>query len=108
VQPRAHRWLPSSTRGRRGPGRPGPHLSRDFHVESGYEQGLKLIRLENRPTAIFAGSDLQALGLYRAAREVGLRIHEDLSVVGYDDLPVAEWIGPALTTIRQPLIEMAD
>jgi DNA-binding LacI/PurR family transcriptional regulator len=39
---------------------------------------------------------------------VGLRIHEDLSVVGYDDLPVAEWIGPALTTIRQPLIEMAD
>ena len=80
----------------------------DYHVESGYEQGLELLRLENRPTAIFAGSDMQALGLYRAAREVGLRIPEDLSVVGYDDLPVAEWIGPALTTIRQPLMEMAD
>jgi len=80
----------------------------DFHVESGYEQGLELLRLENRPTAIFAGSDLQALGLYRAARELGLRIPEDLSVVGYDDLPVARWIGPALTTIRQPLIEMAE
>jgi LacI family transcriptional regulator, xylobiose transport system transcriptional regulator len=80
----------------------------DYHVESGYKLGLELLQCENRPTAIFAGSDMQALGLYRAAREVGLRIPEDLSVVGYDDLPVAEWIGPALTTIRQPLIEMAD
>jgi len=87
-----------------------PELIRhgDFHVERGYEHGLALLRLENRPTAIFAGSDLQALGLYKAAREVGLRIPEDLSVVGYDDLSVAEWIGPALTTIRQPLLEMAD
>jgi LacI family xylobiose transport system transcriptional regulator len=80
----------------------------DFHVEGGYEQGLVLLRLQDRPTAIFAGSDLQALGLYRAARELGLRIPEDLSVVGYDDLPVAGWIGPPLTTIRQPLIDMAD
>lgn len=80
----------------------------DYHVESGLGQGLALLRLQNRPTAIFAGSDMQALGLYRAARELGLRIPEDLSVVGYDDLPVAEWIGPALTTVRQPLIEMAD
>jgi DNA-binding LacI/PurR family transcriptional regulator len=80
----------------------------DYHVESGYELGLELLQVESRPTAIFAGSDMQALGLYRAARELGLRIPEDLSVVGYDDLPVAEWIGPALTTIRQPLIEMAD
>jgi DNA-binding LacI/PurR family transcriptional regulator len=80
----------------------------DFHVDSGYEQGLELLRLRNRPTAVFAGSDLQALGLYRAARELGLRIPEDLSVVGYDDLPVARWIGPMLTTIRQPLIDMAD
>jgi LacI family xylobiose transport system transcriptional regulator len=71
-------------------------------------QGLELLRLHNRPTAIFAGSDLQALGLYHAARELGLRIPEDLSVVGYDDLPVARWIGPMLTTIRQPLIDMAD
>lgn len=87
-----------------------PQLIRhgDYHVESGLEQGLALLQLEDRPTAIFAGSDMQALGLYRAARELGLRIPEDLSVVGYDDLPVAEWIGPALTTIRQPLIEMAD
>ena len=43
----------------------------------------------------------------RAARELGLRIPEDLSIVGYDDLPVTEWIGPPLTTIHQPLQEMA-
>lgn len=61
----------------------------------------------DRPTAVFAGSDLQALGVLRAAREMGLRVPEDLSVVGYDDLPVAEWTGPALTTVRQPLQDMA-
>src|SRR5699024_10151194 len=57
---------------------------------------------------IFAGSDLQAMGLYEAARELGVRIPENLSVVGYDDLPVARWVGPPLTTVRQPLTEMAE
>jgi DNA-binding LacI/PurR family transcriptional regulator len=79
----------------------------DFHVESGYEQGKALLRLAEPPTAIFAGSDLQALGVYEAARETGLRIPDDLSVVGFDDLPVARWVGPPLTTVRQPLLEMA-
>ncbi len=79
----------------------------NFHVEGGYEQGRVLLALPDRPTAIFAGSDLQALGVYEAAREAGLRIPDDLSVVGFDDLPVARWIGPPLTTIRQPLLEMA-
>lgn len=86
-----------------------PHLVRhgDFHVEGGYEQGKALLRLADRPTAIFAGSDLQALGAYEAAREAGLRIPQDLSLVGFDDLPVARWVGPPLTTVRQPLLEMA-
>ncbi|MCC2308646.1 LacI family DNA-binding transcriptional regulator [Cellulomonas chengniuliangii] len=79
----------------------------DFFVQGGYDHGLDLLRREDRPTAIFAGSDLQALGVMRAARELGLRVPEDLSVVGYDDLPLTEWIGPPLTTIRQPLREMA-
>lgn len=79
----------------------------DFHVEGGYEQGRALLALPDPPTAIFAGSDLQALGVYEAAREAGLRIPDDLSVVGFDDLPVARWVGPPLTTIRQPLLEMA-
>jgi LacI family xylobiose transport system transcriptional regulator len=79
----------------------------DFHHEAGYACGLELLRRADRPTAIFAGNDLQALGLYEAARELGLRIPQDLSVVGFDDLPVARWVGPPLTTVRQPLGEMA-
>ena len=59
-----------------------------------------------RPTAIFACNDQQALGVYEAARQRGLRIPQDLSVVGFDDLPVARWVSPPLTTVRQPLAEM--
>ncbi|MDQ0932042.1 LacI family DNA-binding transcriptional regulator [Streptomyces turgidiscabies] len=80
----------------------------DFHHETGYRAGLELLRAPNRPTAVFAGNDLQALGLYEAARELGLRIPEDLSVVGFDDLPIARLVGPPLTTVRQPLMEMAE
>ncbi|MFI1356982.1 LacI family DNA-binding transcriptional regulator [Streptomyces sp. NPDC020898] len=80
----------------------------DFHHETGYRTGLELLRSPDRPTAVFAGNDLQALGLYEAARELGLRIPEDLSVVGFDDLPIARWVGPPLTTVRQPLMEMAE
>ncbi|WP_209648490.1 LacI family DNA-binding transcriptional regulator [Kibdelosporangium banguiense] len=79
----------------------------DFYVHGGYSHGLDLLRRADRPTAIFAGSDFQALGVMRAARELGLSIPDDLSIVGYDDLPVTEWIGPPLTTVRQPLREMA-
>ena len=60
------------------------------------------------PTAILTGDDLQALGVYQVARDLRLHIPEDLSVVGFDDLPVARWVGPPLTTIRQPLVEMAE
>ena len=78
-----------------------------FQVEEGIERGRVLLRRSDRPTAIMAGDDLQALGIYQAARELRLHIPEDLSVVGFDDLPVARWVGPPLTTIRQPLVEMA-
>ncbi|MFE0463718.1 LacI family DNA-binding transcriptional regulator [Kitasatospora sp. NPDC058965] len=80
----------------------------DFHHEAGYAAGLELLRMPDRPTAVFTGNDLQALGLYEAARELGLRIPEQLSVVGFDDLPLARWVGPPLTTVRQPLTEMAE
>jgi LacI family transcriptional regulator, xylobiose transport system transcriptional regulator len=80
----------------------------DFHVEGGYRNATALLTMPDPPTAVFAGSDLQALGVYDAARELGVRIPEDLSVVGYDDLPVARWAGPPLTTVHQPLAEMAE
>ncbi len=78
-----------------------------FHVEEGIEKGRALLALPDPPTAIFAGNDLQALGVYQAARERRLHIPEDLSVIGFDDLPVAQWVGPPLTTVRQPLVDMA-
>ncbi|TDW17015.1 LacI family DNA-binding transcriptional regulator [Kribbella kalugense] len=80
----------------------------DFEVGGGYREALALLNLPDRPTAIFAGSDMQALGVYQAARELGLDIPRDLSVIGYDDLPLAEWVTPALTTIHQPLHRMAE
>ncbi|PFG41972.1 LacI family transcriptional regulator [Isoptericola jiangsuensis] len=87
-----------------------PHLRRtgDFEVESGYRAGRDLLDRPDRPTAVFAGSDMQALGVLRAARDLGLRVPEDLSVVGYDDVPLAQWTAPALTTVRQPLEEMGS
>ncbi len=64
---------------------------------------LELLRLPERPTAIFAASDTQALGVLEAARTLGLRVPEELSVVGFDDIEVATYAG--LTTVRQPLHE---
>jgi LacI family transcriptional regulator len=86
-----------------------PELIRygNFHVEAGIREGCALLDLPDPPTAIFACNDLQALGVYQAAREARLHIPDDLSVVGFDDLPVAPWVGPPLTTVRQPLVQMA-
>jgi len=78
-----------------------------FHPEAGRELGLELLQRPDRPTAIFAGADQQAAGVYQAAGELGLRIPQDVSVLGFDDLPIAQLIWPALTTIRQPIREMA-
>ncbi|PAU68342.1 LacI family DNA-binding transcriptional regulator [Bifidobacterium criceti] len=79
----------------------------DFTTEGGYAQATALLEHPQRPTAIFAGSDLQAMGVYEAARQNGLRIPEELSVVGFDDVQTSAFLGPALTTVRQPLHDMA-
>ncbi|MFD1146558.1 LacI family DNA-binding transcriptional regulator [Saccharothrix hoggarensis] len=78
----------------------------DFKHEGGFRRAAELLALPDRPTAIFAGNDEQALGVIEAARVAGLSVPHDLSVVGFDDLPVAVWSSPALTTVRQPLTEM--
>jgi LacI family xylobiose transport system transcriptional regulator len=79
----------------------------DFLIEGGLAQAHRLLRLPDPPTAIFTCNDGQAMGVYRAAYELGLRIPDDLSVIGFDDLPPMRWAIPPLTTIRQPLTEMA-
>ena len=79
-----------------------------FSVEEGIERGRELLTRPQPPTAIVTGNDLQALGVFQVARELRLHIPEDFSVVGFDDLPVAQWVGPPLTTVRQPLVAMAE
>lgn len=74
-----------------------------------YDDGLgctTLLRAADRPTAIFAASDAVALGVLEAARQVGMRVPEDLSVVGFDDTFAAHAASPQLTTVRQPLTQM--
>jgi LacI family transcriptional regulator len=78
----------------------------DFRHEAGFRAARRLLEPADRPTAIFAGSDEQAMGVYEAARQAGLGIPADLSVVGFDDLPLCQWLSPPLTTVRQPLEEM--
>jgi DNA-binding LacI/PurR family transcriptional regulator len=79
----------------------------DFHVDGGFKQASALLDLPNPPTAIFCGSDLQALGALEAARLHHLRVPTDLSLVGFDDLPLSRWTSPPLTTVRQPRADMA-
>ncbi|MEV0219026.1 LacI family DNA-binding transcriptional regulator [Streptomyces sp. NPDC050704] len=79
----------------------------DYRAEEGLRCGRELLRLPDPPTAVFTCNDALALGVYRAAAEAGLRIPQDLSIVGFDDLRPAQWTVPPLTTVHQPLTEMA-
>ena len=86
-----------------------PHLVRygNFYMHAGYEHAMELLDRADPPTAIFAGSDMQAMGVLRAARRLGIEVPAELSVVGYDNLSVSAWTDPALTTVNQPLRDMA-
>jgi LacI family transcriptional regulator, xylobiose transport system transcriptional regulator len=77
-----------------------------LYVEGGRQAGAALLRLPEPPTAIFTTNDLQAYGVYEAARLAGVRIPAELSVVGFDDISYSAWCGPPLTTVRQPLADM--
>jgi LacI family transcriptional regulator len=74
--------------------------------DMGYQAGLQLLRLPTPPTAIFALTDVTAIGVMHAAAQMQLSIPGDLSVMGYDDLPFASYTVPQLTTIAQPLDAM--
>jgi len=77
-----------------------------FMFDDGLAHGLALLKFHEPPTAIVCGDDLQAMGVYEAARQLGVRIPDELSVVGFDDIDYAQWMGPPLTTVRQPLAKM--
>lgn len=80
----------------------------DNQFESGYKCGERLLRREDRPTAIMAATDDMAAGAIRVAHEMGIRIPADLSITGFDDIPLADAIWPPLTTIRQPTQIMGE
>jgi len=87
----------------------GIPFCQDYHQQGehgraeSYSMAMKLLSLPDFPTAIFAASDTQAMGVLQAANELGLRVPYDLSVIGYDDIEIAEYLG--LTTVRQLLYE---
>ena len=78
----------------------------DFSLESGHAATLALLDCETAPTAIFCFSDQMALGAMAACRELGIRVPDDVSIVGFDDLASSRYLTPPLTTVRQPMREI--
>jgi LacI family transcriptional regulator, galactose operon repressor len=85
---------------------PDLEVEADFEIVDGLEAGGTLLDLPDPPTAIFAFNDNIAIGVVQAARARGVRVPDDLSIVGFDDVEGATIVTPALTTVRQPLAEM--
>ena len=79
----------------------------NFSFDSGFSAGLELLKSHNKPSVIFASNDYMAAGVMKAAQMNGINIPLDLSLVGFDDSPLAAQLWPSLTTIRQPVEEMA-
>jgi LacI family transcriptional regulator len=75
-------------------------------IEDGYQAALQLIRLASRPTAIISVNDLLTIGALRAAVDSRLRVPNDLSLVGYDDIPMANYLVPRLTTVTKDALTM--
>ncbi|TAL98684.1 MAG: LacI family transcriptional regulator [Paraburkholderia sp.] len=79
----------------------------DLSQMKAFEAASRLMQLGEPPTAIFAANDLSAFGVVAAVREAGLRVPDDISVIGFDDIPMSAQVHPTLTTIRQPFQQMA-
>lgn len=82
--------------------------SANFGYEFGYRAALRLLATDPRPTAIFAGSDRHAIGALRAARDAGLEVPSDLSIIGFDDIPLASVVTPRLSTVAQPIAAISE
>ena len=80
----------------------------NFTQRGGFEAARELLLLPELPTAIFAASDVTAFGVIDAIKDKGLRVPDDISVVGFDDIPAASQVHPALTTVRHPVQAMAQ
>jgi LacI family transcriptional regulator len=84
----------------------GLEIEGDFSEESGYRAGERLLTLAPRPTAVFAANDSMAIGCLLALRAAGVRVPEDMAVAGFDDIPIARYITPALSSVHVPIAEL--
>lgn len=83
-------------------------LQGDYSKESGFQQTNELLLMKEKPTAIFAANDLMALGAYEASFHYRLNIPDDISIIGHDNIDMAELIRPGLTTIAQPKYKLGE
>src|SRR4051812_47349262 len=90
----------------REPGATETILRGDFSEESGYGAGLDICARPDRPQAIFAANDMMALGCLFALTEHGLRVPDDIALAGFDDIPIARFVTPPLTTVRVRIVDL--
>jgi LacI family transcriptional regulator len=88
------------------PGTPEQVLEGDFTEDAGRRAGTLLASRPQRPDAVFAANDMMALGCLAALAEHGLRVPDDLALAGFDDIPIARYVSPGLTTIKVPIVEL--
>ncbi|MBL5931671.1 ribose operon transcriptional repressor RbsR [Lelliottia amnigena] len=86
----------------------GYRITGDFEFNGGFEAMQKLLAQEQRPQAVFIGNDAMALGAYQALYQAGLSVPHDMAIVGYDDIELARFMTPPLTTIHQPKDELGE
>ena len=80
----------------------------DFEFEAGYRAMQQLLALEDKPEAVFTSNDAMAVGVYHALYQAGLSIPQDMAVIGYDDIELARYMSPPLTTVHQPKDELGE
>jgi LacI family transcriptional regulator len=90
------------------PGRAALVLRGDFSEEAGYRAGRQLLSMTTRPDAVFAANDMMAIGCLFALHEGGVRVPEDIALAGFDDIPIARYVAPPLTTVRVRIAEMGE
>ena len=78
----------------------------DFTEASGYRAGRELLAQQTRPRAVFAANDMMAVGCLTAFKEAGLRVPQDIALAGFDDIPVARYVTPSLSTVRVRIVEL--
>ncbi len=81
-------------------------LEGDFSEESGHAAGVEIAAMSPRPDAVFAANDMMAVGCLRALRDAGLRVPRDIALAGFDDIPIARFVAPGLTTMRVNIAEL--